>query len=235
MPLTIGTTFSPAFLPRAGSKRAATPLFSFACYSLGVNILKTKTYKKAFLFVTKKHAHIRYANDVPAAHHLARVSERLAHLLTHYREGTTKDRVAIVTAALGHDLLEDTVVTKKELRSIFTKKELELIEAMTNEWGDANVRRYVKKIKQADEEVRLIKLADLCDNITAVVYTIAVLGTKWTDTFFLQTVTPMKNMVLKTPFRRYQKTARHLKESLGLSYTLLRAERARFGVKALKK
>ena len=189
-----------------------------------MKVSESPRYKSALAFVIKKHAAIRYANDVPASHHLARVSERLEELLERYDEGTLEERRAIVIGALGHDVREDTDATAAELGEIFTPAELALIDGMTNKGGDTNVQPYVEKIVASPEEVRLIKLSDLCDNITAVLYTIAVLGKKWTADYFLPVVTPMKEAVLKTSFTRYPNTAQFLKAHVELSYTLLLEE-----------
>ncbi len=183
-----------------------------------------KKYTKALEFVKKKHANRFYANKVPQWHHLARVSERLKSLLNHYKEGTPKQRGTIVIASLGHDIIEDTDATEKELLKIFEKNEHSLIIGATNEWGDEDVTPYIKKVTKGPEEVRLIKLADLSDNITAVVYTLKVLGSTWTKEYFLPTVTPMKEAILKTSFKTYKKTAKHLKENILCMYDLLEKE-----------
>jgi (p)ppGpp synthase/HD superfamily hydrolase len=145
-----------------------------------------------------------------------------------HEEGTQEERSTIVSAALGHDLLEDTEVTKEEVIAIFGSRGYELIYGMTNEWGDGNVKPYVKKVTHAKEAVRLIKLSDLFDNITSVTYNIAVLTPKWTNEYFLSIVTPMKESILETSFNDYKKTGEYLKHSVRCAHETLLEELARF-------
>lgn len=185
-------------------------------------------YKKCFDFVRKCHGTQVHANNVPVWHHIERVSKRLEYFFNLYQEGDVKSREIIVCSALGHDLLEDTKVDKKEILELFGDKGLELIMGMTNEWGDDDVVPYVEKVRNGLEEVRLIKLSDLCDNITAVSYNIAVLSPKWTKEKFLPIVTPMKEAVLLTPFNKYPKTADALKLVLNAAFIGLQQEINRF-------
>lgn len=185
-------------------------------------------YKKIFLFAEKKHAGQMHANNVPVTHHLARVSECLLYFLNLNREGTVRERAIISLAALGHDILEDTEVKPDEVKNVFGEKCFKLIWGSTNEWGDQDISPYVRKVTAASEEVRLIKLADLADNITSVAYNIAVLGIEWTTSYFLPIVTPMKEAVRRTSFRRYQKTAQDLICIIDLYYGVLLTELERF-------
>jgi|GEM_PF-4863849 len=41
---------------------------------------------------------------------------------------------------------------------------------MTNEQDDDHTNAYVQKICTANEEIRLIKLADMCDNYLSMIY-----------------------------------------------------------------
>ncbi len=171
---------------------------------------KKTAYKNALLFVQKRHAGQFRANRVPAWHHLARVSETLAHVLKETQEGSAQERFLISLAALGHDLLEDTDAKKSEIEKIFGVRGLELIKGMTNWWGDKEKPRYIRQVTRAEEAVRLVKLADLYDNITSVTYNLKILGVRWTTSYFLPIVTPMRRVIVKTKFRRYRKTAKIL-------------------------
>lgn len=180
-----------------------------------------KDFKKAFEYVSEKHKGQTHANEVPVSYHLARVSRRLEYYLNHFNEGTPEERKLISISALGHDLLEDTKATEKEIKNIFGEDGLKLIKGMTNEEGDEDVTKYVKKMAQQPEEVRLIKLSDLFDNINSVTVTFKVLGNDWINTFFLRVVTPMMNEVTKTTFTKYPKTAEHFKTLVIQSHALL--------------
>lgn len=165
-----------------------------------------------------------HANNVPVWHHLLRVSKRLEVVLNETKEGTPKERKNIVLSALGHDLLEDTKAEKKEIEKIFGSTGLQLILGMTNELGDSDVKPYVQKMKNSPEEVRLIKLADLCDNLTSVGHNMAVLGKKWTEEYFLPIVTPMRAMILKSKFDKYYKTSETLKIIMETAWSVLQEE-----------
>jgi (p)ppGpp synthase/HD superfamily hydrolase len=185
-------------------------------------------YEKARLYVRAMHAGQMHANNVPVWHHLERVSQALRYFLNSTNEGTLEAREQIITAALGHDLLEDTHAQPQEIKSIFGETGYQLIQGMTNEWGDHNVGPYVQKITTGPEEVRLIKLSDLQDNLSSVTYTIAVLTPEWTKNIFLPIVSPMREAILPTVFARYPDTAAALKFAVVASATRLEEELARF-------
>lgn len=189
-----------------------------------MSVLESDLYKRALAFVKKKHGAIRHANNVPAWHHLARVSERLDYLLAACGEGSDQDREVVVISSLGHDLLEDTDASPEEIRSLFGERGARLISESTNTWGDENVSPYVEKMRRASEETRLIKLADLSDNETAVAYNAAVLGRDWIASYFLPTVKPMEEAMLAAAFPTYSKTAAALKEDVRLAGVLLAGE-----------
>jgi (p)ppGpp synthase/HD superfamily hydrolase len=185
-------------------------------------------YQKCLDLIKEKHFGQTHANNVPVWHHLERVSSRLKYLLDIYNEGEIEERNKIILSALGHDVLEDTNVTKEEIISSFANRGYEIIFGMTNESGDNDVRPYVKKVTNSEEAVRLIKLSDLLDNITSVTYNIAVLTPKWVDEYFLPIVTPMKVSVLTTSFDKYPKTGEYLKLSVECAYKILLDELNRF-------
>ncbi|MBI2109479.1 MAG: hypothetical protein HYT93_04950 [Parcubacteria group bacterium] len=183
---------------------------------------------KELQFVKKKHGGRFRARGVPEWYHLARVSNVLEIVLRRTKEGNPKERRTIVAAALGHDVLEDTDATEEEIVKIFGKKGLTLILGMTNRWGDGEKKRYVRQVVSAPEGVRLIKLSDLYDNITSVVYNLDTLGLSWTHSYFLPIVTPMRKAILKTKFSHFKKTAEILKSMVNISAELLLLEIKRY-------
>jgi GTP pyrophosphokinase len=78
----------------------------------------------------------------------------------------------LVCALLLHDILEDTAITKKELKTLFNSKILDLVKSATrkrlkNETEKEKAKskqEKIKKISRASKEVRLIKLCDKLDN-----------------------------------------------------------------------
>lgn len=121
-------------------------------------------------------------------------------------------RDMIECAALGHDLLEDSPISAGEIESKFSKAVLRLIQELTNTEGDSHTKAYVRQMVGASEEARLIKYADLCDNILHVSYSVHMLGKKWLNDYFLPIVDPMRRVLDKTRFNKYPKTAAHLRQ-----------------------
>ncbi|HEY9842936.1 MAG: hypothetical protein ACAI44_33455 [Candidatus Sericytochromatia bacterium] len=192
--------------------------------SLSSNPDFQSAFNRAFDFVKLKHAGQYHANHLPVWHHLARVSERLTQLLELHQEGDSEQRALISLAALGHDLFEDTDVAEEDVIAVFGPDGYRLIAGMTNEHGDESIEPYVQKMAQEPEAVRLIKLADLCDNVTSVTYNLISLGPRWAREFFLPIVHPMIEMILSAEFTLYARSAQELKSYLRASYALLELE-----------
>jgi (p)ppGpp synthase/HD superfamily hydrolase len=185
------------------------------------------TEEKILEYIKKKHEGQMRAENVPTWHHLARVAHVLLVVLEKHKEGTTEERQAIIRAGYGHDLLEDTKSTEEELIEFFGEDGALIIHGATNEWGDDDVRPYVEKMSREPESVRLVKLADLYDNISNVTYCLSFVGTEWTTSYFLRVVTPMYEMVTVSPFITYQKAADELKFMVQNAFSLLHDEFAR--------
>ncbi len=185
-------------------------------------------YNIALAFIQKYHTGQKRAGDVPTWHHLVRVSLLLQTVLERYKEGEKTERSIVALSALGHDILEDTEVAKDEVQEVFGDRGLELIIGMTNELGDKDVEPYVKKMVQAEESVRLIKLADLYDNISNVTYCLFTLGPKWTHGYFLPIVTPMYQAIKKTEFHTYRNTGEELQKMVEVAFFLLQSELGRY-------
>lgn len=184
--------------------------------------------QEALSLVKRLHAGQVRAGNAPVWHHLDRVSRLLEIVLEEEAEGAESEREIISLAGLGHDSLEDTGVKEEELQKYFGDDGLKLIIGMTNKFGDGHPEPYVKQVCESSEGVRLIKLSDLYDNCTSVIYTLKELGTKWTDEFFLPIVTPMINAITKTEFLIYPKTSERLKNMVLASYAVLLNERKKF-------
>lgn len=184
---------------------------------------KDKNFKKALDFVKQKHAGQMRAGESPTWLHLLRVAKILDNVLSTFNEGDEKNQI-IVQASLGHDLLEDTNATKEEVLKIFGELGAELIEGMTNVKGDEDVVDYVKNMASSREEVRLIKLADLYDNISHVTYTLPLLGNDWAHKYFLPIVTPMHESIYKTKFIKYKNSTEFLTSAIQLAINLLQEE-----------
>lgn len=126
-------------------------------------------------------------------------------------------RVVIECAALGHDLLEDSPVKSREIESKFSPGVLAYIQELTNTEGDSHTNGYVRQMVAAPEEARLIKYADLCDNIFHASYSARALGLKWMKEYFLPIVDPMRKALDTVPFKKYKKTGEILKSGAALA------------------
>jgi len=75
----------------------------------------------------------------------------------------TKDE-ELEIIALGHDLLEDTVVTERKLRSLgFSERVLRGINSLTKEEGET-YEEYKNKVKENKDAIK-VKIADLKHNM----------------------------------------------------------------------
>lgn len=185
----------------------------------------TPQFKKALKFIQKHHGGQFRDNGLPAWHHLLRVSRILSHTFDVTKEGNNaQENLVIPLAALGHDIFEDTKATEKEVEKIFGARGLVLIKGMTNWRGDEEKPRYIKQVCASEEAVRLIKLADLCDNYTSVVYNIKALGVPWTQSYFLPIVSPMRSAIAKTKFKTFKKSAAILMTAIERAVILLDEE-----------
>ncbi|MBI2120450.1 MAG: hypothetical protein HYT94_02385 [Parcubacteria group bacterium] len=184
--------------------------------------------EKIIEYIKKKHEGQMRAENVPTWHHLARVAHILETVLEKYKEGTAEERQAIIRAGYGHDLLEDTNATEEELIEFFGKDGALIIHGDTNEWGDGDVRPYVEKMRCEPESVRLVKLADLYDNVSNVTYCLPALGSGWVTSYFFRVVTPMYEMVIDSPFIVYEKSGDELKAMAQNAFSLLHDEFLRY-------
>lgn len=185
-------------------------------------------FKTALRYIQQKHRGQVRAGNVPVWYHAARVSQLLRLVLENEKEGSSAERTAIIVAALGHDVLEDTNATEKEIAALFGSRGLKLIQGMTNPWGDNVHVPYVRKVASSEEGVRLIKLADLYDNMTSAMYNLHILGVKWAQGYFLPIVTPMWKAVTKTKFNTYKKSAGLLAGMVKISAKMFDEEMGRY-------
>jgi hypothetical protein len=183
----------------------------------------------ALALVKRLHEGQTRSGGVPTFHHLARVSRVVEHTLAATGEGTLVEREAMAIAALGHDALEDTPATPADLLPVFGERCVTLIQGMTNPLGDHDHGPYVEQVAAAEEAVRLIKLSDLYDNTTGVVYCLFDLGVAWTEGFFLHVTRPMIAALDRTSFTLYPVAAARLRAMVGTSMRLLEDEVGRSG------
>jgi hypothetical protein len=180
--------------------------------------------------VVRAHAHQqRNAGRVPYSFHVLSVAAIVKELLDESGEcgdpGLAQD---MVLAAMGHDLYEDTDVTRAEIKEKFGARVDALIYGMTNRNGDDDRVAYEREMGHAFEEVRLIKLADLIDNVLSCAYGIHDLGRRWINNTFLPIAEGMAKTVRAASYPRYQRTSARAVALLDFALARLRSNLAIF-------
>jgi len=155
----------------------------------------------------------RNAGRVPYAAHVLSVAEILRTAIEQGGECDDESLGAdLYLAALGHDLYEDTKTMPADVRQRFGARVDTFIEGMTNRSGDDDRADYEARMTTAREEIRLIKLADLVDNVVSCAYGIHDLGRRWVSGTFRPLAAGMVASVGRATYERFPKTA-HLLES----------------------
>lgn len=177
------------------------------------------------LVATAHSAQSRNGGRVPYAAHVLSVAEILRDALEVTGELIADPDLALdmYLAALGHDLYEDTSVEPADIRRQFGPRVDEFIEGMTNRAGDNSRADYVTRMKTAKEAVRLIKVADLVDNVTSCAYGIHDLGHQWVRDTFLPIASEMSSTVSSVEYAGLPRTATILLEWLQFALLRLRA------------
>lgn len=183
-------------------------------------------YKKELMTDIIKSAHagqFRNNGRVPYWYHCQNVAQIVEGAIITSNE-LSKDvplTVDMYLAAQGHDLYEDTAIQPQQVREQFGERVDQFISYLTNENGDQDRSAYVEKIRNAPEEVRLIKLGDSIDNTLGVAYGIHDLGVTWTEGFFLPIISEIRDTLRQTSFTKYSNTATILMGQLEFAYQRL--------------
>lgn len=162
--------------------------------------------KKAFLFFKNLHKNQTYSDWSQYRPHLLRVGNILQHYLDLFWEFEKEMSNSITIAWYWHDSLEDTDISLDTLQETFWNTIANLIWGMTNEQSDTHTDIYVQKICRAEEEIRLIKLADLCDNYSSIVYRALENNPQFLKEKILPIMEPMYQEIITTSFVKYPKT-----------------------------
>ena len=119
----------------------------------------------ALMLAADGHAHQRRKSDnSPYINHLVEVMS----LLITVAKVTEPN---ILCAAILHDSLEDTDITSETILNNIGKETLDIVEALTdNKRLSLDERRtyILKKLPNSADSIRLIKLADICSNASAI-------------------------------------------------------------------
>jgi len=87
---------------------------------------------------------------------------RLANILVGEWKVTDPD---VVSASLLHDIIEDTETSVKDVKAAFGPEVGTLVDGMTMWKGSETYESYVRRIAKGPRELRLIKCADVLDNL----------------------------------------------------------------------
>ena len=182
-------------------------------YSEAIHVNRVRGIDGMKALIRQYHAmQIRNNNpDTPYTEHLYGVSSILKTIAESEREIPGDSLDLMIQAALGHDLLEDTVITEDTVKRVTGAKVLDLIRELTNPNDDAHTDEYMKQLAAASEEARLIKYADLIENTTSFCYA---LHEAYDDNpvnrvkdFYLPILSRTTDVLANTSFEYYPKTA----------------------------
>lgn len=124
--------------------------------------MTTPLWQSAAAFAARAHQHqIRKTENTPYFSHPVRVALTVACLFQHTDEKT-------LAAALLHDTIEDTGVDYDDIEERFGKDVAVIVSALTKDMRLPENERepaYDKGLAAAPWEARLIKLADVYDNL----------------------------------------------------------------------
>lgn len=163
----------------------------------------------------------QYRGDVPATVHCRNVADIAVYAFraTNITDENFLEDIAVVS--LGHDLLEDTAISREYLHEQFGERVLVFIDLLTNHQDDFHTAEYMRQIKSAPEEVRIIKYADLIDNTASVVYNLHELGIEWGNNFFKPIMENTLRVLTDSKFVQYAVAADILCSSAQLFAGLL--------------
>lgn len=124
----------------------------------GFDDVHQELIKKAFAFAKDRHCKMSRANGIPYIIHPVRIANIL---LDEWNE----TRPDIVAASLLHDVVEDTQTTVREIKDAFGDDVGKLIDGITMWKGSETPEVYLKRVARGPQGLRLIKCADVLDNL----------------------------------------------------------------------
>jgi guanosine-3',5'-bis(diphosphate) 3'-pyrophosphohydrolase len=117
----------------------------------------------AIKFASEKHMLQRRkgCNDIPYINHTIRV----AYIL---QENAKENDMVLLSAAILHDVLEDTDATELQLQELFGSEVCDIVKEVTDDMSltyDDRKRFQIKKAPGLSNKAKLIKIADKISNI----------------------------------------------------------------------
>ena len=200
-------------------------LYSEAIHAQGLNWLNNTESMK--ILINQYHAMQKRNNnsDIPYTEHLTGVASVLKTIAEHYNEIPDGVLKVMIPAALGHDMLEDTVIRERRIEEATNNKVLKLIKELTNPNDDAHLDEYMKKLSSDSEEARLIKYADLIENTSSFCYALhepyIEAPIQRAKEFYLPILTRTTEVLAQTSFNQYPQTAEAMRLTLKVYTNLL--------------
>ena len=177
--------------------------------------------------VRRYHAAQRRNNnpEIPYTEHLFGVASVLKTVAGACREIPEDFLSAMLQAAYGHDLLEDTGISEETVEQTSGGFVLRLIRELTNPNDDAHTDEYMEKLAADSEEARLIKYADLIENTSSFCYALHEPNQRdpvqRAKAFYLPILSRTAEVLAGTSFERYPKTAEAMRLVLRVYTDLL--------------
>lgn len=166
-----------------------------------------KSVKKDLQFIKKCFGQKKDASGRYVWRHAHDAALYLEKIARKYKETDPAMIDKLYLAVLGHDLLEDTKAAKNEIQKKWGKDVLKYIEALTNKKGDTDFSGYIKQLRDAREEVLLVKFADIFSNVSNSVRFFGSFDSHWIKTFWLPLLKDYNQNLFGRKFLLYPRTA----------------------------
>ncbi|MEK7487847.1 MAG: hypothetical protein AAB598_00825 [Patescibacteria group bacterium] len=163
-------------------------------------------YEQEIKFVRKFFCDRIDKSGLPLWQHSVNVAHTLEEYIAQYNEVRGMIKNDLLLGALGHDLLEDTNASAEEIERQWGGKALFYIQEMTNTQGDNNTKDYIEHLTRVDEEILLIKFADILANIRNSIKNASALPSKWLVHFWIPLLDRYEAALLSKIFHKYPLT-----------------------------
>src|SRR5512133_1613318 len=114
--------------------------------------------QKAQRFAEERHKKQTRSDGTPFIIHPVRIANIL---IAEWSERDTD----VIIAGLLHDVIEDTQTTTREVKDAFGDVAAKLVDGMTMWKGSESPEVYLQRISRGTEKLRLVKCADVLDNL----------------------------------------------------------------------
>lgn len=165
---------------------------------------------KDLYFIKKKFAGKKDLSGISLWKHAERTAHYFEKTVKKFNEINKHELRDLTLAALGHDLLEDTMIGEEEINKKWGEESLFYIKMLTNFQGDKNFNAYIEKLKKAPEKVLLIKLADIHSNIANSIERFNKFDPWWFKNFWLPLLKRYKKELFNRIFVTYPKTGQNM-------------------------